>query len=332
MAQEAPDQAPKSLLDVLVQLKGPQSFDERMAEAEEMVRERVLSYVSREELPFRRRIEYLRSWLDRTVNEITAKKRDYERTETERRQEADRLRNTAASDDDKQHSALMLMGSLLVSSTAHDLGKQLDGLERLQEELQIISEIPEDRLNQGESIRRLLDAVRIPRDGALSRPDSSGDGLRVSVPQDAFTAFTRDHPDYDRNVFVMMSFAGETSLTAVWSEIGAALEAHRMKALRADQKTYGQSRQIWDNLITYMHGCRHGIAVLEHETVDEFNPNVALEYGFMRALGKNVLLLKEKRFRKVRADILGTIWMEFDVTNLKESIRRAVDQWVKDIS
>ena len=332
MAREGPNQPPQSLLDVLVQLKGPKSFDERMAEAEEVVRERVLSYVSREELPFKRRIEYLRTWLDKTVDSLTARKRENERMENERREEADRLEKTAASEADKQRSALMLMGSLLVSSTAHDLGKQLEGLEQLNEELQIISEIPEDRLNQSDSIRRLLDAVRIPREGVLSKAGSSSGGLRVSVPQDAFTAFRRDHPDYDKNVFIMMSFAGETSLAAVWNEIDAALKVHGMKALRADQKTYGASRQLWDNLITYMHGCRHGISVLEHETADEFNPNIALEYGFMRALGKSVLLLKEKRFRKVRADILGTIWMEFDIANLRKSIRQAVDQWVKDIS
>jgi hypothetical protein len=329
MAQGESEEGPRNFLDLLVKLKGPKSFDERMAEAEEALRERVLSYVSREELPFRRRIEYLQRWLEKTVADLTKKKRDYERMESERRDEAERLKQ-AASEEERQQSPLMLVGALLVSSSADDIGNQLEGLERLQEELQIISEIPDDRLNQGDSIRRLLDAVRIPaRDGSAA--PATGDGLRVSVPQDAFMAFRRDHPDYDRNVFIMMSFAGEPSLAKVWTELSAVLKSHGLRALRADQKTYGKSRQIWDNLITYMHGCRYGIAVLEQETADDFNPNVALEYGFMRALGKNVLLLKEKRFRKIRADILGTIWMEFDVAALEGSVRRAIDQWVKDI-
>jgi hypothetical protein len=35
----------------------------------------------------------------------------------------------------------------------------------------------------------------------------------------------------------------------------------------------------------------------------------------MRALGKPVLLLKEKRM-KPRADILGTLWEEFDILDV----------------
>jgi hypothetical protein len=60
-----------------------------------------------------------------------------------------------------------------------------------------------------------------------------------------------------------------------------------------------------------MVGCRFGIAVPEDILVAEFNPNVALEYGFMRALGKPTLLLKEQRMLP-RADILGTLWGQFD--------------------
>jgi hypothetical protein len=97
-AKRASEEPPGNLLNLLARLKGPKSYDERMAEAEEAVRERVLSYMSREELPFRRRLEYLRSWLDKTVKDLGEKKHDNERMEAERRQEADRLKNAAASD------------------------------------------------------------------------------------------------------------------------------------------------------------------------------------------------------------------------------------------
>jgi nucleoside 2-deoxyribosyltransferase len=69
---------------------------------------------------------------------------------------------------------------------------------------------------------------------------------------------------------------------------------------------------------------------LENILQNEFNPNVALEYGFMRALGKPVLLLKEKRMAP-RADILGTLWEEFDmVESIEETISRAIHRWVDD--
>ena len=77
--------------------------------------------------------------------------------------------------------------------------------------------------------------------------------------------------------------------------------------------------------------CKYGVAVLEDIMADEFNPNVALEYGFMRALGKPTLLLKERRF-KPRADILGTVWHEFDILNLEVSVTAALSDWVRDLN
>ncbi|OGL61588.1 MAG: hypothetical protein A3J27_04615 [Candidatus Tectomicrobia bacterium RIFCSPLOWO2_12_FULL_69_37] len=76
--------------------------------------------------------------------------------------------------------------------------------------------------------------------------------------------------------------------------------------------------------------CKYGVAVLENIIVDEFNPNVALEYGFMRAMGKPALLLKEKRF-KPRADILGTIWQDFDILNIDPTVPNAIDKWLDDV-
>ena len=72
------------------------------------------------------------------------------------------------------------------------------------------------------------------------------------------------------------------------------------------------------------------VAVLENIIADEFNPNVALEYGFMRALGKPTLLLKERRL-KPRADILGTVWHEFDILDIRRSVTAALGKWLDDV-
>jgi len=76
--------------------------------------------------------------------------------------------------------------------------------------------------------------------------------------------------------------------------------------------------------------CKYGVAVLEDIITDEFNPNVALEYGFMRALGKPTLLLKERRFNP-RADILGTLWREFDILDIDHSVPEALNRWLDDL-
>ncbi len=137
--------------------------------------------------------------------------------------------------------------------------------------------------------------------------------------------------EYDRNVFVMTRFlAGHKQLGEIYTVIKSCLDEHGLRAHRADDRCYPVDRNLWDNVCTYMIGCKYGLAVLEDIIADEFNPNVALEYGFMRALGKPTLLLKERRF-KPRADILGTLWEEFDILDIDSTIREAVTKWLHDI-
>jgi hypothetical protein len=84
-----------------------------------------------------------------------------------------------------------------------------------------------------------------------------------------------------------------------------------------------------------MLGCRYGVAILEDHVGDELNPNVALEYGFMKGLGREVVLLKERRFKHLRADLVGTIPKEFDIgadhALDRRSIQDAVSNWLIDI-
>jgi len=64
--------------------------------------------------------------------------------------------------------------------------------------------------------------------------------------------------------------------------------------------------------------------------IDEFNPNVALEYGYMLAKDKKVILFKEKSFMNIRADILGKMWKEFEF-NDSNSIEKAIQSWMVDL-
>ena len=152
---------------------------------------------------------------------------------------------------------------------------------------------------------------------------------------DSLSSFFADSSNrcdvYERNVFIMTRFQAENrELALVDTTIRRSLEQKGLIGHRADDKCYPSDRNLWDNVCTYMFGCKYGVAILENLIVDEFNPNVALEYGFMRALGKPVLLLKEKRFSP-RADILGTLWEEFDMFNIESSISAAVDKWHGDL-
>jgi hypothetical protein len=142
----------------------------------------------------------------------------------------------------------------------------------------------------------------------------------------------RDHPDYDRNVFIMTRFAaGDRLLDQLDLKLRRTLCRHGLTALRADDRVYPIDRQLWKNVCVYMLCCRYGIAVLEDRIKDEFNPNVALEYGFMRALDKPTLLLKDIGFHNLRADVLGTLHEPFDIADIAGSLALPIENWIRDL-
>ncbi len=137
---------------------------------------------------------------------------------------------------------------------------------------------------------------------------------------------------YEKNVLIMTRFQeGNKELSRIDSTIRRSLRANGLIGHRADDRCYPADRNLWDNVCTYMFGCKYGIAVFEDVVADEFNPNVALEYGFMRALGKPTLLLKESRFTP-RADILGTLWEEFNIFDIENTVKSAINRWCGDLT
>ncbi len=146
--------------------------------------------------------------------------------------------------------------------------------------------------------------------------------------------FKQEH-DPKRTVFVMMKFSGgdiakDTKLEKLYTSIKLELDKYGFDAVRADEKDYSDTGYLWDNIQIYLNGCEYGIAVLENLYSDEMNPNVALEYGYMLAKGKKVLLLKEKSFKNINADILGKIWKEFDIDN-PTTVKKAIQSWMIDL-
>lgn len=76
--------------------------------------------------------------------------------------------------------------------------------------------------------------------------------------------------------------------------------------------------------------CKQGIAILENYSKQEYNPNVAIEYGFMRALNKPVLLLRDQGFPRDRADIAGKEMLSFDIKDV-QTIHEPVEKWLNEL-
>jgi len=86
---------------------------------------------------------------------------------------------------------------------------------------------------------------------------------------------------------------------------------------------------LWDNVELHLLGCKRGIAILEDKFLPELNPNVAMEWGWMRGMGRHVLYLVEKDFNSRRADWSGLIERQFEWANPVPGIKAAVEDWLK---
>jgi hypothetical protein len=60
------------------------------------------------------------------------------------------------------------------------------------------------------------------------------------------------------------------------------------------------------NVEVHKLACSHGVAIVENKFRPDLNPNVATEWGWMRAMRKPVLYLMEKDVKVTPADAAGT--------------------------
>jgi hypothetical protein len=146
---------------------------------------------------------------------------------------------------------------------------------------------------------------------------------------------------YDNSVFVMMKFPDPTVISPqevellddIWMAIDRTLNAYGLKARRADKRAY--TDQLWENICIYILGSRYGLAVLEDCVAKELNPNVTLEYGFMKALHRQVALLRDIGFKHDRADLTGKLSLPFEIvdgrTLDRKSLTRSVQNWLSDL-
>ncbi len=84
---------------------------------------------------------------------------------------------------------------------------------------------------------------------------------------------------------------------------------------------------LWDNVEAYLFCCGNGVAIVEDQYKDEFNPNVAMEWGWMRATDKRVLYLLESKFKHLRADTQGLLAEEFAWDAPLQGIQAAITKY-----
>ena len=144
----------------------------------------------------------------------------------------------------------------------------------------------------------------------------------------SLAAFRQDFPDSSRLAFVMMRFGKTEAHMNILRGIRDTLDPHQFIALRADDKQYHDDVLL--NILTYIYGCRFGIAVFERIEAEDFNPNISYEVGYMTGLGKSVCFLKDKTLKTLHTDLIGRLYWEFDTQNCRTSIPPVVRKWMFD--
>ena len=148
------------------------------------------------------------------------------------------------------------------------------------------------------------------------------------VIRDSLNKFKVDYPDPNKVAFIMMKFGNTKPHKEIIEGIKKSLDLVGVTAVRADEKEYHDD--LFDNVLTYIYGCGFGIAVFERIEAEEFNPNVALEVGYMFALRKPVCLLKDKTLKTLHTDLVGKLYRVFDCLDATDTIPEQLSRWLKD--
>jgi hypothetical protein len=140
---------------------------------------------------------------------------------------------------------------------------------------------------------------------------------------------------FEESVFIMTKFPDpaqgadkNNQLERVLGAISDAVEACSRKP-RIARFPNNYHPGLWDNVELHLLGCKRGIAVVEDRYNAELNPNVMMEWGWMRGMGKRVFFLREKGFKHFRADLGDLLSEEFDWDNPEPGARRGVEGFLK---
>ena len=136
---------------------------------------------------------------------------------------------------------------------------------------------------------------------------------------------------FHTSVFIMTKFPegdseADAGLTNIINTVSKAIKLSGYYPRIASESDYHQI--LWDNVELYLLGCGRGIAIVEDKYKPELNPNVAMEWGWMRGMGKDVLFLVEDGFKHHRADWSGLMEHRFAWENPEEGILPAVSKWL----
>ena len=131
----------------------------------------------------------------------------------------------------------------------------------------------------------------------------------------------------DRNVFVIMQYGKDHEVLA--RAIRETLRLYGFEAKLASEMFF--SGDLWQNIEFCMKHSRYAIVIFEGAEQPYFNPNVAVELGYMLALGKPCLLLKDQGLLTLPTDLVGRLYAPFDPQDIRGTVPPAIKGWLKKL-
>ena len=128
-------------------------------------------------------------------------------------------------------------------------------------------------------------------------------------------------------IFVIMPFRDECM--PIFNLVFDVFGNKNMRVIKASDKEFKDD--LWDNVQIYLDCCRAAVSIFHFDDKKEFNPNVAIETGYMMAHReeKYTCILKDKRLEKLPTDFLGKLYKEYDINNLND-LREQLNDWIRD--
>jgi hypothetical protein len=136
------------------------------------------------------------------------------------------------------------------------------------------------------------------------------------------------YPDPKKLGFLVMRFTAAKPFARIVEIIKETAEKHGLAVVRADEQEFHSD--LWGNVRTYLHGCGFGVAVYERIETDEPNANVGLEVGYLLAMNKPVLLLKDKTLEAIQSDLAGKLYKNFDPHDPEGTVPQLLNKWLED--
>jgi hypothetical protein len=138
----------------------------------------------------------------------------------------------------------------------------------------------------------------------------------------------KKYPDQTKLGFLVMRFADGKPFDQIVEVIKRTADKHGIVVVRADENHFHSD--LLGNVRTLMHGCSFGIAVYERIQTNEPNANVGLEVGYLMAMNKPVLLLKDKTVVALQSDLAGKLYQPFDPHDPEKTIPDQLTNWLAD--